>query len=857
MRPHLFSSPSLATAAVALAASLLGATSASAAPEHEVCVPEASGVPTMEGPPQWFAWTAGALVSEQLDDPRWLGATGQSFELGSAKAPLHTRAVWQRGAAGVDYLYLSFIVDIEALMSATATSPRDIFLGFRRPGAPAGQRGYIFQFHLNGDPAAGLVTPEYCARYENCDEVEQDPPRPPLNFWRVFADNGNPGTCGVNSADGAKYEPVLGADDATPPFTWMGDAVRYWKLSSTAPVFLKNRWAVQVRIPIVATGEPLSAGIERDSTFWYQATAKITGAGGGDYMNLAWWPRELTTPICPNTSIQDFLIHEEIGNTGTCTKCSPDKASKLNLYSGARPGTCDKGLRITSAGIGTIFEAPAATDFSTAALRNKFEGLKPDGTKGTNTVIAQVENTDTDATTGTVTAPILARFRLAGWGAAPWSTSDPGRWKDMRVAENGVCATGASPSCSPTTIAPGGKAAITFRWQIGDDLAVGGIGASEYCKYGLAPPAGQGTCGTCTCSATERCDVTSGPGVRSSKAGGGFWPCVSSYYKHDQCMLVELSAPNGGVDFETQSSWNNMRFGEMSILEREALIDARGLPVAKGQTEQDIYLLAMPRNMPEALPGGTITGNQLVAQQAFAAARRITDGYRDSYLKLPAEERILLARRLKHPIPSLDELERDPRAKLFGEQFIIAAQVRTVLARDDYQRAGKLLELAGRAGNEQLPAREVTQELVDVVGPSLAAEIVPTLEIYAFYRRHDVGTLYLPMTSFSVFLSHQGAMNGINWEIDGATRVGLNVYRLRVPVEHARRIRVRSQAIEPGELVQRPGDPGWPGGGCCGARQGGVLAGVNNFTPTLLAGMFCFGRRRRRKGAKSSVKTSA
>ncbi|MBK7535699.1 MAG: hypothetical protein IPI49_10105 [Myxococcales bacterium] len=819
-----------------LAAVTCVAASAAAAPAHNVCVPMASGVPTMAGPPKWQSWGGTAPVSAALDDPRWLGATGQSFELGSAKAPLHTRAVWAT-EGGQTFLYLSFIVDVEGMLGATASSPRDLFVGFRRPAPVGGEAAYIFQFHLDGTAAAGLVAPAHCGRYADCAEDGTTP----QNYWRVFVDQGATATCSTTGSTGQRFSRLVGATPADPPITWMADAVRYWKLGAGEPLALQNRWAVQVRFPVAAAaGQPLSAGIEPGSSFWYQATAQVAGGGGGPYVNLGHWPRELTTPICPNTSLADFLIHQELGD--------PDKYSSLTTFSGARPATCDKGLRISTPQIGAVFDAPLATDLSTVALNTIFKALKPDGTPGVNTVVAQVENTGATA----VTAPLLARFRLAGWGAAPWSTTDPGKWKDMRKAKDGVCGAGTSPSCTPTTIAAGGKGAISFRWQLGDDPT---LGASEYCQFGLTPPAGQGVCQVCSCAGSATCDAPTDPGTQSTRPGVGLWPCVSSNYHH-QCMLVELSAPNGGVDFEQQSSWNNMNFGQMSVMEREALIDARGLPVAPGQKEQDIYLIAMPRVMPDKL-ATTSTGNELVGRRAFEAARRVIDPYRESVAQLPEEERRRLAERMKRRIPTPDDLKEDRRMRYFGEAYLALQQVRALVSPDDYQRSGRLLDLAGRAMDGQVTAEQVTHDVVDLVGPSAAAEIVPTLEIYAFYQHLGKGAVYQPMTSFSVFLSHQGPLEGITWELDGAERVGHNIYHLRIPVGFARRVQVRSQALEPGELVQAPGSKSWPcGGGCC-CRDRGLLAGLGNTMPTMLGLALVGGGRRRRKAAKAAKASKA
>src|SRR5262249_13115860 len=158
-------------------------------------------------------------------------------------------------------------------------------------------------------------------------------------------------------------------------------------------------------------------------------------------------------------------------------------------------------------------------------------------------------------------------------------------------------------SCLPAVqILAGQQAAFSFKYTIGTDPV---LGASEYCQYGLKPPgAGSGTgCDTtCQCTdSTSKCDAMADSGTRATTVSGA--PCVSNYFGH-QCMLVELSAPNGNVNFAQQSAWNNMNFDQMSVVAREALIDARQLPTRPGQLEQNIYLIAMPRNMPKAIPGG-------------------------------------------------------------------------------------------------------------------------------------------------------------------------------------------------------------------------------------------------------------
>src|SRR6185295_5707935 len=108
------------------------------------------------------------------------------------------------------------------------------------------------------------------------------------------------------------------------------DAVRYWKLDASQVPLLANRWAVQVRIPIVASGQPLSTGIERNATMWYEITEKTSG---DNYANVAFWPDDLTTSVCtsPTSSLSDFLVHSELGSVDAscpgascvCPSCNP------------------------------------------------------------------------------------------------------------------------------------------------------------------------------------------------------------------------------------------------------------------------------------------------------------------------------------------------------------------------------------------------------------------------------------------------------------------------------------------------------------------------------------------------------
>lgn len=259
-------SRTVALAATLIILGILGAgagTLASAAPAHNVCVPSAVGVPSRPGPPDWMGWTGGTgLVETALDDPRWLGASGQTFGTGSAIAPLHTRMLWTTIGTS-KYLYLSFLVDLDGETGAGLSTPRDVFVGFRRPTAfhvgTHDEYAYIFQFHLKGGGVGSptdTIAPTHCATFNDCAEV----PGPGKDFWRLFvnASNDSNEDCPLDpttTVHGPAYVALTGAFTDSAPIDWMTntspagqDAVRYWKLGTATgtPGAIQNRWAVQI-----------------------------------------------------------------------------------------------------------------------------------------------------------------------------------------------------------------------------------------------------------------------------------------------------------------------------------------------------------------------------------------------------------------------------------------------------------------------------------------------------------------------------------------------------------------------------------------------------------------------------------
>lgn len=856
---------------VVLAVTLTTSGLAAAVPARNVCVPQAVGVPSRSGPPDWMGWTGGTgLVETALDDPRWLGASGQTFSTGGALAPLHTRMLWAQ-VGTTRYLYLSFLVDLDGVTGAGLSTPRDIFVGFRRPApitvGTSQEFGYIFEFHLNGVGAGSsthAIAPTHCATFTDCAEV----PGPGKDFWRVFVDRDQSANCtiGTSTVTGPAFRALTGAFTDSAPISWMTsttpagqDAVRFWKLDATQPGAIQNRWAVQVRFKLAATdSEPLENGLPPSSTFWYQASARLTG--GDQYAAIAWWPRALTSTLCVNSASPNTLVHPQLGDATSCTgsssaSCSPDNYSRFTTYDfgSPRPSSCDGGLFIDTPYIGSVV-ASGATDFTTVNPTTSFKG------NATNTVLAQVVNLGaTD-----VSAPIGARFRLAHWGSAPWLTpTEHGVWLDMRNAENGVCGAGTAPSCTAMTVPhfadtntdglADTRAPIKFTWTIGDGAA---IGNSEFCKFNLKVPgavAPDTGCAACDCSVTpNRCDAATDVGTRATIASPANTspPCVSKRIAHE-CMFVELFAPTGSVEFAEQSSWNNMNFDQMSTVSREALIDARQLPTRPGQREQNIYLIAMARNMPARLPGGASDGARVVRERALQRAERVAAPYLEDLKKLTQRQLAEAIARAGHgnaPVASV--AARLPSAtdgvdKVFLERIQRLAPALQIMPEKDVQLVVGLVSLV--VGRQS--AADLNEEAVRAVGPAEAAGFVPTLEIYPFYQPLGEGSSFLPMTAFSVFLGHDGAMTGIDWVIDGATKVGQNIYHLTIPVGFARKIQVRAQAIQPPEARLPGSNPAWPCGTCCSSGRCGLVSQLGSTLPGVIAGVFVIGRRRRRTRA--------
>jgi hypothetical protein len=849
-------------------ASVIAAPSALAVNPPNLCPTQAVGVPSRPGPPKWKTFDAGDVVDTHVDDPRWNLAGGKNFASGGAKAPLQTRMLWAN-ENGHNFLYLSFLVNITPAAGQSITAGRDIYVGFKPPTSfdpqvvdptyPAGvEHSYIFQFHLNntiasGNPTTDFIAPTRCDVDATCGDGPSS--TGPTNFWRVFADydDAHAVTCAdttAGSVSGEEFRPIV-PDAANPhmsldKFAWADTGVAYWKLDAT-PTFptMKNQWVIQLRVPVVsATGNNnMRQGIVEGSQIWFEATADL---GAVNRTSVAAWPRppELTTHVCQKRAFNALvgLIHPDLGATG--------KWSNLTLINdaSAAPAECG-GVALDQQDIGVVFNPAAGTDFGdkNTHLDTTLSAVDSGGTSQPNEIVARIKST----TGADISGNFIARFRLANWGAAA-SDPDDKQFTDIPGAENGVCAdgaTGTAPNCGPATVKgtpTTSRTALHFSWK---------LTPTQMCQYQVNPKPAGVTCGGCLCTATgAACDRTTDQGVQST-SGGTTSSCVTLRLEH-QCVMVEVDAPSSNVDFVNRSHWNNLEFHHTSAIAQEARIDVRGLPAAPGQTTQDVYLVVMPRNMPEKLPAPS-TGVDYLRRRTDEAMRALARPYIEDAQRLPPSDRDKIASELKRPpIDAIvnheggDEGHRKP-----NEDELVVMRAAQLMPAVDFDKAQALLDVAlMKDGPGQ--AEAATHRLVDVLGPDAAADIVPTLDIYAFYRVDPPGVktqaLYLPMTSFSMILFHEATpLEGLHWEIDGFKKVGANIYHQVIPVERIRQIRIRAQAQEAGEAPIPPGNPRWPCG-CCGGPNCGTLAGLSNTGPGLIAGVFIFGRRRKKRGPRLS-----
>ena len=413
-------------------------------------------------------------------------------------------------------------------------------------------------------------------------------------------------------------------------------------------------------------------------------------------------------------------------------------------------------------------------------------------TAGTIDLGVEVRN---ESATAVAAGSLIAQFRIANWGVQ----NPTGSWIDVphTLPASDPAATGHAGEAKSTVPIPArdasgpGRAIVTLSgWDLGPD---------EECQYTWQQATHWDAAVRAAWFAKCRlCDDPSNPGADdgAERASGGV--CLPARYLH-QCVAAEIRG--GNLSFGTRSRYSNLNFAPLSVHDEHALIDVRGLPTIEGQVWQDIYFIVMPRNMPRTTGGETYP--QIIAGNAARMAEQLA-------------------------------------AKGGGDNAPEAIHARQAQLRDLAKHAGKM-------ENERGGAEALVMDVARTLDTETLAHLVPTLEVYAYYRvpsTAGANRVLAPLTSFAVVTHHDGPVNGFFWSLDGAEHVGGNIYRTQVPVEGFRRLRVHVEAIE-GPKATTAHDRNWPCG-CCSNGNCPAAYQMGNAGLAFLALLWATRRRRRR-----------
>lgn len=763
-----------------LSTSLAYAAAASAQPSAntEACVPPSLGLPGSDpalgafyGPPQWAPSWTGAVSTRAFDsrpdDPRWVNAGGASisdaFTTGSTLAPVELRLLGS-DVEGGNYVYLSWRLNV-----GDTAGPRTLRIALK----PSGQMGKVLRVRLPPTPGGTITAVTECASDDDavCAAAATG------GHYKVFTEQPTGPYIYCNDSSIVDVnDPCHPGNVVTP---WLDQSLRAWKLASGV-------WTVQVRIPVVAGATRFAQGLAPGTAMAFDATIDTAGTFG-----IFHWPRAFAFTSSPNDASQV--------DAPAATTWGSFRTRGGGMFDAPATGACTAIRVETNVGLGIIHNPTGATNYVLDAMTTQVRGA-PSGTPVVNELVVRVEN---NSDKNIAVNDLIARFRIAKWGAQIGDISGDlaSAWLDVR---------GGSAVTNSSVINAGTTGAIHFPWT---------LNSAERCAFGVPTAADLATVG-----------------------------CVTLHGRH-QCLSVDLTGSSSlDVDFETRGTWNNFDFSELSITEDIAAIDLRGLGLPPGRPV-DVYLIGMARNMPEDIEG-EVTGADLVtsgAGEAIGYEGMIFGGeyYGSGQVRFNPQELQLVARE-----PAL----RDP--KLWSDlPRVELPPILRYLPEPVYRRYRALATLA-RLKSESNPSN-ATHAVVSELGAAAAATVVPTLDVYALYQDPATGRL-LPLTSFSYFLSHQGALSGMHWVIDGATRVSDNVYKIAV-ANGVRDINVRSQAQTSGETQIVP-NPDWknPSGGgsvppcqgcCCGGRggQASPQTALGTGLPIVVVAVAFFAVPRRRK----------
>jgi hypothetical protein len=315
-------------------------------------------------------------------------------------------------------------------------------------------------------------------------------------------------------SSGAVTWTAAAAGSALPP--WMTDYTRADVDCATPPSTLCNTWAIRIRAKIdpaanaaaaTPTGLKIRATTPRNFRFWYEIQDN-TSVGVTKYS----FPKSLDPADETGPSFPDPSGWQQ-AQLGTGTTCDGDILfSPADVYVGSTVGS-------------TLLDLTS----------NRFHATP-------------LNNDPGSPAAGINSSKLSARFRIANWGSAGFSSPE---WKE-------TCKWNGS----------GTNVTYMTRFDLGCDWTV-----PDPCAY--------------------------------QPVDAGCGPTAGTKNRH-QCVLVDLGMANTGSSdqytFSAQSVFRNMDFDVNSTLVREATIDIKGWgDMPDGSANRDVYLYVHTRNMPEKI----------------------------------------------------------------------------------------------------------------------------------------------------------------------------------------------------------------------------------------------------------------
>jgi len=338
------------------------------------CIPVASGVPGLSGAPQWWN-PAGAPrpYDDDVNDPRWRGATRRGYQNGASEDGVF-RALHMI-ESGNPVLYLSF----QAFHDPTQGTNLDgIYVGFQRSGGPA--------FLINIQAYSSVAT-----SFE------------------------------AGSTAGTACFPLSGTA-AGPPIAnplWLNDTRAWLTLPSGGST--SYSWAINMRVPTKSSGDDFDdAGINLGSLsggatfkFFYAIVKDIGSAVVAYYL-----PRTVDIDI----------------NPATLDNVYPDPSTWDDARIGGGAG-CGTGISLSAWDVGTtntdpVSGLPTPNEIHVNAAAPTTNGLFA---KPLNATGGDVTPNSLEATFRTANWGSQADFTFAA-GATPWEEILPGTTKDNGAA---------------------------------------------------------------------------------------------------------------------------------------------------------------------------------------------------------------------------------------------------------------------------------------------------------------------------------------------------------------------------------------------------------------------------------------